>query len=326
MMKRNIAWIVALCLCCGAAGYLLRGVRRTDKQMPSAASTVPVTQTERQTAETTPVSFDRTLTLRLLTDDGVREISLHDYLVGVLAAELPSDFPTEALRAQAVASRTFALRKAAANKHTGADVCASAACCQGWREERDTAFEAAVSTTDGLVLTYDGALIDATFFSSAAGRTEAAVAVWGGEVPYLQSVESPEDTPYAAQSECIDAQTFADTLTAAHPELSLSGAPETWFGAVERSTGGGIARIKIGGQWIAGTELRRLFSLRSTDMELVPLTDGVQITTHGYGHRVGMSQYGARTMALQGSDFEGILLHYYSGARIEQLRRAESVS
>ena len=310
MMKRNIAWIVALCLCCGAAGYLLRGVRRTDKQMHSAASTVPVTQTERQTAETTPVSFDRTLTLRLLTDDGVREISLHDYLVGVLAAELPSDFPTEALRAQAVASRTFALRKAAANKHTGADVCASAACCQGWREERDAAFEAAVSTTDGLVLTYDGALIDATFFSSAAGRTEAAVAVWGGEVPYLQSVESPEDTPYAAQSECIDAQTFADTLTAAHPELSLSGAPETWFG----------------GQWIAGTELRRLFSLRSTDMELVPLTDGVQITTHGYGHRVGMSQYGARTMALQGSDFEEILLHYYSGARIEQLRRTENVS
>ena len=289
MMKRNIAWIVALCLCCGAAGYLLRGVRRTDKQMHSAASTVPVTQTERQTAETTPVSFDRTLTLRLLTDDGVREISLHDYLVGVLAAELPSDFPTEALRAQAVASRTFALRKAAANKHTGADVCASAACCQGWREERDAAFEAAVSTTDGLVLTYDGALIDATFFSSAAGRTEAAVAVWGGEVPYLQSVESPEDTPYAAQSECIDAQTFA-------------------------------------GQWIAGTELRRLFSLRSTDMELVPLTDGVQITTHGYGHRVGMSQYGARTMALQGSDFEEILLHYYSGARIEQLRRTENVS
>ena len=141
--------------------------------------------------------------MTLLTPDGTRELELDEYLTAVVLCEMPPDFEPEALRAQAVAARTFACRQMRGGKHEGGAVCASSACCQAWRSEDELRerlgieFDAdwekaadAVTATHDEVLTYDGALIDATFFSCSGGRTEAAVAVWGSDVPYLQSVES----------------------------------------------------------------------------------------------------------------------------------------
>ncbi len=297
------------------------------------AGNVPKTQQAAMQTETTKstdtpqVSFDGGLLLRIETADGMEELSLHDYLTGVVLAEMPTDFAPEALKAQAVASRTYALRKMAAGKHTGADICGSFACCQAWTPTQEFAgtealarAESAVSDTDGLVVTYGGELIDATFFSCAAGMTEAAAAVWGSDVPYLQAVESPEHEERYEESVTFSAAEFAERL--AHPEADLSGNPTEWFGEEKRTAGGGLESIRIGGITICGTELRSRLSLRSTVMSFSAAEDSVTVTTSGYGHRVGLSQYGADALAQEGESFEEILLHYYQGTEIRRLYTA----
>lgn len=270
-------------------------------------------------------SFDRNQQIRVLQEGRISSMSLRDYLIGVLAAEMPSDFPPEALKAQAVAARTFTLHQIGACKHPEGAVCTDSRCCQGWSPERFDSVITAVDATDGLVAVYDGKLIDATFFSCSGGRTEDAEAVWGGDVPYLQSVESPgeESAPRYADSVELEPAYFAETISRAYPEADFTGAPETWLGKITRTEGGGIDTALIGGVPVSGRTLRRLFSLRSTDMELVMEDNAVTIITHGFGHRVGLSQYGAKAMAEDGKDFTEILLHYYEGIKILRLRGPE---
>lgn len=271
--------------------------------------------------------FDRTLTLRVLDGEQVEEMTLYDYLTGVLLAEMPASFPLEALKAQAVASRTFALRKSKAEKHSGADICTNSACCQGREdpalcpEASVRAVQKAISETDGQVIVYDGELIDATFFSCTGGRTESAVAVWGSDIPYLQAVESPneEDAPRYSESRIFTPEEFSAQIAAAYPEAKLSGKPSDWFGTITYTVGGGIEYAVIGGVSISGTELRSILGLRSTDIELQVGEDSIRVTTYGYGHRVGMSQYGAKAMAEHGSGYEEILTHYYLDTELRRL-------
>ena len=255
-------------------------------------------------------------------------MSLQDYLTGVLLAEMPTDFPAEALKAQAVASRTFALHQRAARKHTNADICGDSACCQGWVSSEGFSAEAvknaveAVAATDGLVLCYDGELIDATFFSCSGGSTEAAVEVWGSDVPYLQAVESPneEDAPRYCDETSLPRAEFVRILQTENP--AITGA-EPLLGTITRTQGGGIATATLCGQVFEGTTLRRLFGLRSTDLTIRDEGERIVLTTRGFGHRVGMSQYGARAMAEAGDGFETILLHYYQGAALYRLELSE---
>lgn len=314
------------CAVLGAAVMLLALPLLPGQLLPHGrAETLAATEAETAPAEPADEPFDEAVTLRVLVDGAVREQTLHDYLVCVLLAEVPSGFAAEALKAQACAARTFALRQAGAGKHAEADVCASAACCQGWcaaeQWPEHAAAEAAVTETDGLAVVYDGQLIDATYFSCSGGRTEAAVAVWGGEIPYLQSVPSPgeEDAPRETETLTFTAEEFRDHITPARPDADLSGTPETWFGTVRYTEGGGIGTLELGGASFTGTELRRLLGLRSTDIEFSPQKDGVTVTTHGFGHRVGLSQYGAEAMAQAGRRFDEILLHYYQGTEIRRL-------
>ena len=328
-----------IALCCtpfllfpeGSAAPFWMDIISTEPVAPS--DSVQEAEADVQDAEATEPAgpqavsqpFDSQVTLRVLVGGEVTEMTVSDYLAGTLAAEMPSDFPMEALKAQAVASRTFALKQAEAGKHTNADICTDTACCQGWTSEVSAEamarFSQAVAETDGLVATYGDSLIDATFFSCSGGRTEAAVAVWGSDIPYLQSVESPgeEDAPRYQETVSLDADYFAGLLQEAYPEMNLSGPPRAWFGPFTRTDGGGIGTVFIGGVCVEGTALRRLLSLRSTDIDISVTEDSVQITTAGFGHRVGMSQYGARAMAESGADFEEILLHYYSGTEIKKL-------
>ena len=273
-------------------------------------------------------------TITVLRDGDAQEEDFETYLTQVVLSEMPADFATEALKAQAVAARTFARRQMAGGKHADADVCSQSACCQAClsvdalQERYGAAFDAAwdkasnaVQQTQDEVLTYGGALIDAVYFSCSGGRTEAAVAVWGGEIPYLQSVPSPgeEDAPRETETLTFTAEEFRDRITPARPDADLSGAPETWFGAVRYTAGGGIGTLELGDASFTGTELRRLLGLRSTDIEFSPQEDGVTVTTHGFGHRVGLSQYGAEAMAQAGRRFDEILLHYYQGTEIRRL-------
>ncbi len=248
-------------------------------------------------------------------------LPLEEYLVGVLLSEMPMSFEPEALKAQAVAARTFAGKQMEGGKHEDFDLCGQSSCCQAWTSQaalRDKLgdgwegywkkAEEAVEATAGEMLTYEGQLIDAVYFSCSGGMTEDAVAVWGGDVPYLQAVESPgeEDASKFASTVSVTRAAFQEKL----PEADFA---KGWFGDVKRTDGGGVDTMTIGGVAYKGTELRKRFGLNSTSFQVSLTKETVEFHVQGYGHRVGMSQYGANAMAKAGKDYREILAHYYKG-------------
>lgn len=280
---------------------------------------------EEQPQPLPPVTEAQQLRLPVLFDGIPREMALEEYLVGVLLQEMPDSFAFEAKKAQAVVARTYALRSwEKGHKHPEGGVCTDHTCCQAYTDpqvyvenggspEAVASARQAVEATWGQVLTYDGQLIDATYFSCSGGYTEDAAAVWGADIPYLQSVPSPGEEYAAHYTDTvrISAAELAQIL-----ELEPSGQPVQWLGTITRTQGGGVDTLEIGGQTYAGTQLRQLLGLRSTAFTMTAVGDTFVITTRGYGHRVGMSQYGADAMAVLGHPYEEILLHYYAGTQL----------
>ena len=255
----------------------------------------------------------------------VTEGEMDDYLVGVVLAEMPASFEPEALKAQAIVARTYA-RKAYTNggKHGDGSVCTDPACCQGYLSkeayleqggtEADVErISSAVSETSGQVLTYGEELIEATYFSCSGGSTEDAVAVWGTEFPYLQAVDSPGEENAAHYQDTVDF--LREEL---EEKLGVTLGPAV-VEAVTYTEGGGVDSISFGGRYFTGTEVRRLLGLRSTAFSVSAAGNTVTFTTRGYGHRVGMSQYGADAMAVEGKTCQDILSHYYRGTTLVQL-------
>ena len=258
----------------------------------------------------------------LLSDGSIQTIALEDYLLGVVLGEMPASFEAEALKAQAVVARTYTLKCAEAGvKHGVGTMCADANCCQayvdpgssGGGEENLQKVRSAVADTAGEVLTYNGNLIEATYFSCSGGITEDAVAVWGTDYPYLRSVESPgeETAAYYTDSVYLSGEEFQLKLG-----RELADSPKSWIGFTTYTAGGGVNTIRIGGVDYKGTEIRAKLGLRSTAFTMTADPGGITVNTKGYGHRVGMSQYGADAMALRGCGYEEILTHYYQGTAL----------
>ncbi len=267
-------------------------------------------------------------TVRLLTGEQIITVPLETYLVGVVAAEMPVSFHVEALKAQAVAARTFAMRQMKNSKHEDADLCDQSSCCQAWfspEQMQDKLGDSktlveekaalAVSATAGQVLKYEDKLIDAVYFSCSGGMTESAAAVWGSDIPYLRQVESPgeENAPRYQGEVLVPYASFREKLS----QSDLSGQPSSWFGEMHRTGSGGVETIEIGGIVYSGTEIRSLFGLNSTIFDPAVTKDGIVFETKGFGHRVGMSQYGANVMAQNGYTYDEILAHYYTGAVLQ---------
>ena len=267
-----------------------------------------------------PSFYTKDSAVSVCLTDGT-ELALDAYLQRVLLGEMPISFEKEALKAQAVAARTYTAKAMAGGKH-GGKLCTDSTCCQAFcdaaafasftPEEREKAADA-VRETDALVLTYDGALIEATFFSCSGGRTEDAVAVWGTDYPYLRSVESPgeEAAKYDTDSRLVSKRELETAL-----EITLSDNAASWAGAVQLTSGGGVETIELGGKRFLGVYLRKALGLRSTAFTVTPEGEALRFDTRGYGHRVGLSQYGANAMAADGADFREILRHYYPGTAL----------
>lgn len=267
------------------------------------------------------------LTALVRREDGsVERWDMDTYLTGVVLGEMPAYFEPEALKAQAVAARTYTAKAmTSGGKHGDGSVCMDSRCCQafcapetylatgGLQEDVDK-IRQAVEGTSGYVLTYGGELIEAVYFSCSGGSTEDAAAVWGADVPYLRATSSPgeENAAHNTDTVTVSAGQFCQALG-----KSLAGDPKDWFGAVTYTAGGGVAEMIIGGDVYSGVQLRQLLGLRSTAFTFTPEEAGIRIDTRGYGHRVGMSQYGADAMAAAGSTYEEILRHYYSGTTLE---------
>lgn len=256
------------------------------------------------------------------------EMGLDEYLVGAVLGEMPASFETEALKAQAVAARTYAWKvRHDGVKHGDGSVCGNYACCQayisgeeyiesGGSIESVEKVRSAVLATSDLVLMYDGNLIDATYFSCSGGRTEDALAVWGSDIPYLRSVDSPGEEHAKWYT---DEMSFSRAQLESALDISLPENTEDWFGEISYTNGGGVETIRIGEELFSGTRLRSLLRLRSTSFDVTAENDAAVFTTRGYGHRVGMSQYGADAMAAAGADFGKILEHYYPGTELVKL-------
>lgn len=276
----------------------------------------------------------------VVSDGRIVVMGLEDYVKGVVAAEMPAHFHIEAMKAQALAARTYAVKRmkqwggSGCSLHPGADVCTDPAHCAAWLSREELAakwgplaflayyrkVERAVNETRGLVITYNDKLIDPVFHSTSGGKTENSEDVWANRVPYLRSVTSKyeEHSPKFISTRVILREDFIKTLKDKYPEIKLSDKKplESQLQVIEESVGGKIKTLKIGGVTIKGTEFRSLFGLNSSNFSLTDHGETVRITTIGYGHGVGMSQYGADGMAKMGHNFKSIITHYYTGVKI----------
>ena len=262
----------------------------------------------------------------MMSDGSVEQMALDDYVVCVVLAEMPAEFEEEALKAQAVVARTYALKRyQSGEKHDRRAVCTDSTCCQayctqsdflqrGESEENLQKVIDAVAQTHELVLSYNGALIEATYFACSGGRTEDALAVWGEEIPYLQAVDSPGEEK---ASHYMDTVSFTMEEFAQRMEVDADSLSGNWIGTITYTPGGGVDTINIGGQSYKGTTVRQKLGLRSTAFVMTAVGNTVTVTTKGFGHRVGMSQYGAEAMAVSGSTYEQILSYYYQGTVLQ---------
>ena len=254
----------------------------------------------------------------------------------VVAAEMPADFEEEALKAQAVAARTYLYSHIAekdkgniAESHNGAVICTDSTHCQAYisedkrreswgagADENWNKISTAVDETTGQIMTYNDEIISAVFHSTSSGMTESAVDVWGADVPYLQSVASTGDkeSPKYHSELTLSEQEFKNIA-----EEKIDGVD--WNNGlvsnINRSNAGGIVTLDVGGVNIKGTEFRNIFSLRSANVEISQENGNIKMSVKGFGHGVGMSQYGADYLARQGKTYKEILKTYYTGVEIE---------
>ena len=276
---------------------------------------------------------DAEICFTVQTETGTETTDLAAYLPGVLAGEMPALFETQALMAQAVAARTYILHRMEhpSPAHPDADICNDSACCKAyvteeelrknWGDHYDTYWARitnAVQSTDGQYLTYEGAPIEAVFHSSSKGTTESSEAIWNPR-PYLISVESPEtesDVKNLVTEVSFSAEELRFCLSGKFPDLRFSAEPAVWLTDLQLTDSGRVDSISVCGTPLKGTQLRSALGLRSSAFSVDYADDAFTFTVSGYGHGVGMSQYGANVYAKQGWGYDEILAHYYPNTQI----------
>lgn len=270
----------------------------------------------------------------------VEELNLEEYIMGVVASEMPASFTEEALKAQAVAARTFYMNKR--NKPSkelqskGAEITDTTDCqvymskeerMKSWRKDQAESnwekIQKAVEETKGQVITYEGQVLEyPQFFAVSSGKTENAKDVFASDVPYLKSEESKgeEIAPKYKTSISIPISDFVNKINDKYPS---SNATKSNIASIvkinEYTEAGSIKELKIGKEIVKGTTFRTLFNLNSTNFTLNFKSDKVVVNCLGYGHGVGMSQWGANIMAKNGSKYDEILKHYYNGVEIQKI-------
>ncbi len=270
-----------------------------------------------------------TIKLYLHESNQIIKLEIEEYVCGVVAAEMPASFALEALKAQALCARTYACKKIMEDRQypLNADLSDDITCCQAYvswpqfedlhpaqYEELKAKIELAVSSTRGELIVYKDKPIDALYHSTCGGQTESAADVWGTDIPYLQSVECKycSASNYYETRQVISYQDLNDIsglVTGSNPHIEIS----------EKSLSGRAREIKVNDQEISASQFRQLFNLPSTYWEFKNEKDDLIINSRGYGHGVGMCQYGANGMALDGKSYKEIISHYYKDTEIYKL-------
>lgn len=265
--------------------------------------------------KSTDITLPETVSIYITDEEKTKEISFEDYITGVVASEMPDSFEPEALKAQAVASRTYALGRI----RSGTQLCDTVH-CQVYRDHDIPAkVRRAVEATAGQVLVYNGKLAtQALYFSSSAGDTENAEDIFANPYPYLVSVSSSYEpgATHKKEKTTLTLKAFRRTIKEAFPDTDFGTIKTSNIKVTERTKGGRAAELQIGDAYIAGGDLRTALGLYSTRMVITTKGKKITITTSGSGHGVGMSQYGANGLAKRGRGYKQILKHYYRGIDI----------
>ncbi len=266
-------------------------------------------------------------------------MNIEKYLYGVLSGEMSTDFDIEALKAQALAARTYVAYKEKQGKqsaHKDSVVCTDYTHCQEYKSESELEktkgkewmknlypkIKQAVDETKGQIITYQGEPILTLYFSTSSGKTENSEEVFSAKYPYLKSVDSPYDkiAPKYTSSLKMTNDEFVKSFKSSYSDINLSLSNlSNQVKVTKRSNGGAVDTIKIGNKEIKGTDVRKILNLNSANFEISFNNNEVEISVKGYGHGVGMSQWGAQGMALEGYKYYEILSHYYSGTTITDI-------
>ena len=292
--------------------------------------------------EQTTLNLPQTINVYFADEQITREMNLEEYLVCVVSAEVPAQFHDEAIKAQAVAARTYTYNKykkftadpnTAPAEHKDAVVCTdSKHCCAYYSKEKLSELHGeewinqyykklckAVEDTKGEVIMYENEPIIAVFHASSGGcRTENSEEVWSSSVPYLVSVESSGEDKREGYNTVVNVscEEFKRKVNETYPEAQLGDDRNTWVGDMSFTKGNSVNYINIGRIALRGTQMRSLFGLKSACFEISMLNDTITFNVHGSGHGVGMSQHGANLMAQEGKKYKDILKWYYTGVEI----------
>ncbi|WCM60951.1 stage II sporulation protein D [Paenibacillus polymyxa] len=290
-----------------------------------------------------PVAAEPDVRVYVTSTGRTETLPLEQYIVGVVAAEMPPSFEGEALKAQAIAARTFIARRLLADDTSGAPAGADvtdtvkhqayiskAKLTREWGHSGKSAelakIQQAVRDTKDTIMVYEGKPITASFFSTSNGYTENSEDVWAKAVPYLRSVSSPWDkqlAPRYTETVTLSRQSVFDRLGLSRTAIAAStgGGRMPEIRILSKTEGHRIKKIEVGGSIFTGPEIRNKLGLRSAEFTWKAEGDRIAITTYGYGHGVGMSQWGANGMAKEGHTATQILLHYYTGISFAQASR-----
>ena len=273
-------------------------------------------------------SLNEDYMIRVKRTSGVIEtIPFEDYIIGVVSGEMPVSFDIEALKAQAVASRSYALTKMIQNINNEYDVVDTTSnqvyqdnemLRSKWKTSYDTniaKIKEAVLGTKGEYLTYKGEVVNAFFFSTSTGKTENCNEIWGGNLPYLVSVDSTWDSEISPVFNTDNTYLLNDFYSL----LNLPYQEKVSVDILEKTSTGRIKKIKINNKEFKSTDIVKLLSLRSSYFEINQDNNLIHINIKGNGHGVGMSQYGALGMAKKGYKYDEILKHYYTGVEISKM-------
>lgn len=284
-----------------------------------------------------------TIHVYLHEENRIEEMTIDDYLIGALAAEMPAAFEDEALKAQAVAARTYAVQQMTrygGNGYKGADISTDYRIHQAyigeakqrekWGDKYDAYHEKlrhAVKATAGEVATYDGKLIRALYHSSCGGRTASSQEVWDKALPYLVSVRCDwdADAPRYREEQHVSFADIIANLGENAVTMTASADGTDIVQVVNRTESGRADLVRIGGQNYAGFDIRAKLALRSANFTARADKDGILFTTIGYGHGVGLCQYGANGMAKAGHSYRDILAHYYQGIAIQPIEQVKCI-
>lgn len=287
-----------------------------------------------ENSEICPIEKATTYKVLDVNSGEIWEISVREYLIGSVSAEMPASFSDEALKAQAVAVHTYAERQHIVSQEQGKDYdftndpaihqayYTENQLRERWGNEYDTFHEKISSAVDAVkdeLLFYDEEPILSVFHAMSSGKTDTAGNVWGSDKPYLQSVDSVSDknAPQYEKVVTYTAEQVRCILGNAKSSLYLEGNASEWFGTPNVTDAGTVLSIPIGNETFTGQEIKSLFGLRSASFSIDVEDNQVSFTTYGFGHNVGMSQYGANAMAKDGCTYQEILAYYYPNTSLQ---------